>query len=67
MEKLKKLFLAVALIGQVVGIVLLFFNVLLAVIFYILYGMAIVALIIVLIMERDKEKEEDDKNDYSDY
>ncbi|WP_417898308.1 hypothetical protein ABN702_19145 [Bacillus haimaensis] len=67
MEKLKKLFLAVALIGQVVGIVLLFFNVLLAVIFYILYGMAIVALFIVLIMERDKEKEEDDKNDYSDY
>lgn len=67
MEKLKKLFLAVALIGQVVGIVLLFFNVLLAVIFYILYGLAIVALFIVLIMERDKEKEEDDKNDYSDY
>lgn len=67
MEKLKKLFLAVALIGQVVGIVLLFFNVLLAVIFYILYGMAIVALFIVLIMERDKEKEEDDKNDNSDY
>ncbi|MFE7063832.1 hypothetical protein ACFVAD_16965 [Sutcliffiella sp. NPDC057660] len=67
MEKLKKLFLAVALIGQVVGIVLLFFNVMLAVIFYILYGMAIVALFIVLIVERDKEKEEDDKNDYSDY
>jgi ABC-type transport system involved in cytochrome bd biosynthesis fused ATPase/permease subunit len=67
MEKLKKLLLAVALIGQVVGIVLLFFNVLLAVIFYILYGMAIIALFIVLIMERDKEKEEDDKSDYSDY
>ena len=67
MEKLKKLFLAVALIGQVVGIVLVFFNVLLAVIFYILYGLAVVALFIVLIMERDKEKEEDDKNDYSDY
>lgn len=67
MEKLKKLFLAVALIGQVVGIVLIFFNVLLAVIFYILYGLAVVALFIVLILERDKEKEEDDKNDYSDY
>ncbi|MCA1321952.1 hypothetical protein LC085_18820 [Bacillus tianshenii] len=67
MEKLKKLFMAIALIGQVVGIVLVFFNILLAVIFYILYGLAIVALFIVLIMERDKEKEEDDKNDYSDY
>ncbi|MBM7621609.1 Sec-independent protein secretion pathway component TatC [Bacillus tianshenii] len=67
MEKLKKLFMAVALIGQVVGIVLVFVDVLLAVIFYILYGLAVVALFIVLIMERDKEKEEDDKNDYSDY
>jgi Flp pilus assembly protein TadB len=66
-ETLKKIFMIVALLGQVVGVMLLFINIWWAVLFYIVYGLAMLALVIVLIVERDKEKEEDDQNDYRDY
>ncbi|WP_404469326.1 hypothetical protein [Sutcliffiella horikoshii] len=66
-ETLKKVLLLVAILGQLVGVVLLVVNIWLGVLFYIFYVLAIIALFIVLIVERAKEKEEDDKNDYSDY
>ncbi|QFT87283.1 hypothetical protein FIU87_01275 [Bacillus sp. THAF10] len=66
-ETLKTSLLLVAVLGQVVGVVLLLINFWLGVLFYILYALAVIGLFIVLIIERQKEKEEDDKNDYRDY
>lgn len=67
MSKIKPLLLLVALFGQIIGIIMLFVNILAAVFFYILYILVIVVLFIVLVIERKKEKEEDDRNDYRNY
>jgi 5-bromo-4-chloroindolyl phosphate hydrolysis protein len=67
MEKLKLLLVSVAILGQIIGIILLFINIKVAIILYILYGIAVLALIILLVKDRWKEKKEDDENDYRNY
>ena len=67
MNLLKYALLLIATVGQVIGILLLFINLVWAGIFYIAYFIALILLMVVLIMERKKEKEEDDRNDYRDY
>lgn len=67
MGRLKQLLLLITVVGQFLGIVMLFFNVAAAVLIFILQGVAILAIFIVLIVERIKEKEEDDENDYRNY
>jgi hypothetical protein len=67
MDKLKLLLVSVASIGQIIGIILLFINIKIALAVYIVYGIAILTLIILLLKDRWKEKKEDDKNDYRNY
>lgn len=67
MGKTMQLLLLVIAVTQILGIVMLFINLKLAIFIFILYGLAIVALFILLIVNRIKEKEEDDKNDYRNY
>lgn len=54
-------------VTQILGIVMLFINIKLAIFVFIIYGVAIVTLFIILIVNRIKEKEEDDENDYRNY
>jgi Sec-independent protein secretion pathway component TatC len=67
MEKLKLLLVFIAVIGQILGIILLFINVKLAIAVYILYAIAIFAVFFLLVRDRRKEKREDDENDYRNY
>lgn len=67
MGKLKQLFLFLTVIGQLAGIIMLFINIKIAIILFIVYGLACIAIFILLIVERIKEKEEEDDNDYRDY
>lgn len=57
----------IAIIGQLMGIALLFFNRVLAAIFFACDGVAFVWLIVILIKERQQEKKEMDEHDYRDY
>ena len=67
MENLKYILIGVAVVGQIIGVILLFINVQLAIMAYVIYGIALIVLTILLIKERLKEKKEDDENDYRDY
>ncbi|WP_077211078.1 hypothetical protein [Bacillus dakarensis] len=67
MGKLKQMLLMMIVIGQLLGIVMLFINIKIAIFVFIVYGLAMLGIFIVLIVERLKEKEEDDENDYRNY
>lgn len=67
MDIIKYTLLITAIAGQILGIILVFINLIWAGVFYLLYFVALFVLSILLIIERKKEKKEDDKNDYSDY
>ncbi|MGY3718622.1 hypothetical protein ACWE42_24215 [Sutcliffiella cohnii] len=67
MDLIKYILLITAIAGQILGIVLVFINLIWAGVFYVIYFVALIMLSILLIIERKKEKEEDDQNDYSDY
>ncbi|MED4017454.1 hypothetical protein [Sutcliffiella cohnii] len=67
MDLIKYILLITAIAGQILGIVLVFINLIWAGVFYALYFVALLVLSILFIIERKKEKEEDDQNDYSDY
>ncbi|MED3551419.1 hypothetical protein ACTHO0_00575 [Cytobacillus praedii] len=64
---IKRIFLLIAGLGQILAIILLFINLKAAVIFYLINILLIVGVVIVLLIERIKEKEEDDRNDYRNY
>lgn len=64
---IKRIFLLVAGVGQILALILLFINLKAAVIFYLVYILLIVGIVILLLIERIKEKEEDDRNDYRNY
>lgn len=63
----KQLLILFVVLGQLLGIVMLFFNVKIAIFLFIIYGLALITIFIVLVVERIKEKEEDDDNDYRNY
>lgn len=67
MDTLKQLLLIIAILGQFLGIGLLFVNIKLAIIFYIIYVLVLIIIFVLLVYERKKEKEEDDRNDYRNY
>ncbi|MBP2241042.1 hypothetical protein J2Z40_001604 [Cytobacillus eiseniae] len=67
MNKLKRIFLLVASIGQVLAIILLFINIKAAIVFYVGYAVLMIGIFVILLLERKKEKEEDDRNDYRNY
>jgi len=67
MRNLKYIMLSVATIGQIIGIIFLFINIKMAIIFYLCYVLALVILFWLLIRERINEKKEDEENDYRDY
>jgi membrane protein implicated in regulation of membrane protease activity len=67
MKRLKLLLLPLAGLCQILGIILLFFNIKMAIVVFILYGIALVTLFILLINDRRKEKREDEENDYRNY
>jgi hypothetical protein len=64
---IKRLFLLIAGVGQLLAIILLFINLKAAIVFYLIYILLIFGILIVLLIERTKEKEEDDRNDYRNY
>ncbi|MFC0417425.1 hypothetical protein ACFFHH_18600 [Cytobacillus solani] len=64
---IKRIFLLVAGVGQILAIILLFINLKAAVILYLVYILLIVGIVILLLIERIKEKEVDDRNDYRNY
>jgi predicted membrane channel-forming protein YqfA (hemolysin III family) len=67
MERLKLLLIFIAIAGQIIGIILLFINMKIAIFVYILYAIAIFSIFFLLIKDRQKEKREDDENDYRNY
>ncbi|MGG0719266.1 hypothetical protein ABE096_16945 [Robertmurraya massiliosenegalensis] len=67
MGKLKQILLSLSVLGQLLGFGILFFNITVGILIFILSGLAMLAIFIVLIVERIKEKEEDDENDYRNY
>jgi membrane protein implicated in regulation of membrane protease activity len=67
MKRLKLLLLPLAGLCQILGIILLFVNIKMAIALFIVYGIALVTIFILLINDRRKEKREDDENDYRDY
>ncbi|WP_230497743.1 hypothetical protein [Pseudoneobacillus rhizosphaerae] len=67
MKRLKLLLLPFAGFCQILGIVLLFINIKIAIVVFILYAIALVTLFILLINDRRKEKREDEENDYRNY
>ena len=66
-RKNQSLLLIVATVGQVIGIIFVFINLKIAIIFYVIYLLAVIALFSLLIRERLNEKKEEDENDFSDY
>lgn len=67
MGKAMQLLLWLIVVTQILGIVMLFINLKLAVFIFILYGLSILAIFVLLVVNRIKEKEEDDRNDYRNY
>lgn len=67
MKRLKLLLLPLAGLCQILGIILLFVNIKMAIALFIVYGIALVTIFILLINDRRKEKKEDDENDYRNY
>jgi membrane protein implicated in regulation of membrane protease activity len=67
MEKTRYFLLIAAILGQMIGYMLLFVNVKLALLFFVIYAVMLVILLLLLMKERKKEKREDDQNDYRDY
>ncbi|MCA1030827.1 hypothetical protein LCL95_07335 [Bacillus timonensis] len=67
MGKLKYYMLSVASVGQIIGIIFLFINLKIALVFYLTYIFAIGLLGYLLLRERLNEKKEDEENDYRDY
>ncbi|MFC0272126.1 hypothetical protein ACFFIX_11750 [Metabacillus herbersteinensis] len=67
MEALKYLCLITAVVTQLTGILFLFINIHIAAILFIIYGIALIGLLIVFIKNRYDEKKEDDEHDYRDY
>lgn len=67
MTKLKIPLMVLVVIGQLLGIAFLFFNIKLAILTFIIYGLALLGLLIILILERIKEKRDDDDHDYRNY
>ncbi|WP_108671947.1 hypothetical protein [Peribacillus acanthi] len=67
MQGLKLFMLVLIIIGQLVGLVLLFINMKWAITLYIIYGIALLLLFIIMFYERKKEKREEDPNDYRNY
>jgi membrane protein implicated in regulation of membrane protease activity len=67
MKRLKVLLLPLAGLCQILGVILLFVNIKMAIVLFILYGIALVTLFILLINDRRKEKREDEENDYRNY
>jgi membrane protein implicated in regulation of membrane protease activity len=67
MKRLKLLLLPLAGLCQILGIILLFVNIKMAIALFIVYGIALVTIFILLINDRRKEKREDDENDYRNY
>jgi hypothetical protein len=66
-QLLKYILFIAAVVGQLIGMVLLFVDQKKAVLFFIVYGVALGLLLMLLIVERRKEKKEDDERDYRDY
>jgi hypothetical protein len=54
-------------VGQIIGIILLFMNLKIAIIVYIIDALAIFAIFWLLIKDRRKEKKEAEENDYRNY
>lgn len=67
MKRLKLLLVPLAGLCQILGIVLLFINIKMAIVVFFLYAIALVTLFISLINDRRKEKREDEENDYRNY
>ncbi|TKC18121.1 hypothetical protein [Robertmurraya kyonggiensis] len=67
MGKRKQFLILIAVIGQILGIILLFVHMTAAIVSFIIYGLACATLFILLIVERMKEKEEENEHDYRDY
>jgi membrane protein implicated in regulation of membrane protease activity len=67
MKRLKLLLLPLAGLCQILGVILLFVNIKMAIALFILYAIALVTIFILLINDRRKEKREDDENDYRNY
>jgi membrane protein implicated in regulation of membrane protease activity len=67
MKRLKLLLLPLAGLCQILGVILLFVNIKMAIALFIVYGIALVTIFILLINDRRKEKKEDDENDYRNY
>jgi membrane protein implicated in regulation of membrane protease activity len=67
MKRLKLLLLPLAGLCQILGIILLFVNIKMAIALFIMYGIALVTIFILLINDRRKEKREDEENDYRNY
>jgi membrane protein implicated in regulation of membrane protease activity len=67
MKRLKLLLLPLAGLCQILGVILLFVNIKMAIVLFIVYGIALVTIFILLINDRRKEKREDDENDYRNY
>ncbi|WP_163101730.1 hypothetical protein [Peribacillus alkalitolerans] len=67
MQGIKLFMIALIIIGQLVGLVLLFINMQWAITLYTIYGIALILLFIIMFFERKKEKREEDPNDYRNY
>jgi membrane protein implicated in regulation of membrane protease activity len=67
MKRLKLLLVPFAGLCQILGIVLLFINIKIAIVVFLLYAIALVTIFILLINDRRNEKREDEENDYRNY
>jgi Flp pilus assembly protein TadB len=67
MKRLKLFLVPLAGLFQIIGIVLLFFNIKIAIMVFILYAISLFTIFFLLIKDRRKEKKEDEENDYRNY
>ncbi|MBY0123107.1 hypothetical protein [Bacillus sp. S/N-304-OC-R1] len=67
MGNIKQFLLLLTVISQLLGIVMLFINIKMAILIYVIYGVLFIIIIIILINERQKDKEEENRDDYRNY